>query len=88
MAVASERVNRSDAEWKARLTPLQYQVLRLKGTEPAGSGEYDAHFAASGTHLGHVIRGEGYKTPTDERHCINSVSIVFHDDIVATEPSA
>lgn len=28
--------------------------------------------------MGHVILGEGYKTPTDERHCINSVSLVFH----------
>ncbi|ODV77885.1 methionine sulfoxide reductase B [Suhomyces tanzawaensis NRRL Y-17324] len=28
-------------------------------------------------HLGHIFRGEGYKNPTDERHCVNSVSIKF-----------
>jgi peptide methionine sulfoxide reductase MsrB len=25
--------------------------------------------------LGHVFKGEGYDTPTDERWCINSVSL-------------
>jgi len=34
------RVSRSEAEWKADLTPFEYRVLRQAGTEPAWSGEY------------------------------------------------
>ena len=33
------RIEKTEAEWKLILTPQQFQVTRLKGTEPAGSGE-------------------------------------------------
>ncbi|MGH8231029.1 MAG: peptide-methionine (R)-S-oxide reductase MsrB, partial [Steroidobacteraceae bacterium] len=38
-----------DAELRARLTPLQYQVTQNKGTEPAFTGKY-AHNKATGTY--------------------------------------
>lgn len=37
----------SEAEWKERLTPAQYYILRREGTEPPGSGKYD-HFYKKG----------------------------------------
>jgi peptide-methionine (R)-S-oxide reductase len=37
----SNKVSKSDSEWKQDLSPEQYRVLREKGTERAFTGEYD-----------------------------------------------
>jgi peptide-methionine (R)-S-oxide reductase len=126
----------TEDEWRARLSPEEYRVLRQAGTERAYTGEYwdthtqgsyrcracgaelftsrtkfDSHCgwpsfwaplaegavvylhdrtlgmdrievrcASCNSHLGHVFEGEGYATPTDQRFCINSISLTLVPD--------
>jgi peptide-methionine (R)-S-oxide reductase len=132
----SEKVIKSDDQWRAELSSEEYRVLREAGTEAPFVGKYtdtetngiyacracgaelfrsDAKFhsgcgwpsfftplaaetvteikdmshgmvrteircAACDSHLGHVFEGEGYKTPTDLRYCINSISMTLIAD--------
>ncbi|KFK28768.1 hypothetical protein AALP_AA7G044100 [Arabis alpina] len=126
-------IPKQDEEWRAILSPEQFKILRQKGTENRGKGEYTKLFdegtyscagcatplyksttkfdsgcgwpaffdaipgaikqtleangrrieitcAKCDGHLGHVVKGEGFPTPTDERHCINSVSLKFSSE--------
>ena len=132
----SEKVIKSDDQWRAELSSEEYRVLREAGTEAPFVGKYtdtetngiyacracgaelfrsDAKFhsgcgwpsfftplvaetvteikdmshgivrteircAACDSHLGHVFEGEGYRTPTDLRYCINSISMTLIAD--------
>lgn len=127
----SYEVNRTDEQWRAKLSSAEYQVLREAGTEApfsssfehdetkavyscrgcdaelfSSSTKFDAQCgwpsfysplagdrveyiqdnsmgmrrtevrcASCGSHLGHVFSGEGFDTPTDQRYCINGISL-------------
>ncbi len=43
------KVQKTDAEWRAELSPEQYEILRRKGTEAPFTGEYD-HVFEPGTY--------------------------------------
>ncbi len=43
-------VNKSEAEWREQLNDFEYHVLREKGTERAGTGEYDQEWREGAYH--------------------------------------
>lgn len=49
-AGASFEVNRTDAEWRAMLSKIEYRVMREEGTERAGSSPLDKLFAPGTYH--------------------------------------
>ena len=38
-----DKLDKTDAEWAAALTPQQFRITRQRGTEPAFSGDYWNH---------------------------------------------
>ena len=40
----SNKMKKTEVEWKSSLTDQEYRILREKGTERAFTGKYDGHF--------------------------------------------
>ena len=67
----------SHCGWPSFYAPLaEDRVVYLRDTTH-GMTRTEVRCAACGGHLGHVFEGEGYGTPTDQRYCINSISLTF-----------
>ena len=81
-----ERIDRSDAEWRANLTPEQYRVLRQKGTERAFTGElWDEHRAGRYRCAGCDAELFGSETKFDSGTGWPSFTAPAADEAVATE---
>ncbi len=72
----SEAKFSSHCGWPSFFEPLTGdRVIYLEDHSIPGRPRVEVRCAACNSHLGHVFRGEGYDTPTDERYCINSICL-------------
>jgi peptide-methionine (R)-S-oxide reductase len=65
----------SHCGWPSFFSPLAEDRVELIQDRSMGMTRTEVRCASCGSHLGHVFEGEGYPTPTDQRYCINSISM-------------
>lgn len=65
----------SHCGWPSFYAPSDSDNVTLVTDRSLGAVRTEARCATCDSHLGHVFTGEGYKNPTDERWCINSVAL-------------
>ncbi|KAJ1944740.1 Peptide methionine sulfoxide reductase B2, chloroplastic [Kickxella alabastrina] len=69
----------SGCGWPAFFDAIPGAIERIEDTSH-GVVRTEIVCAACKSHLGHVFKGERFNTPTDERHCVNSISLSFGPD--------
>lgn len=71
----SETKFESHCGWPSFYDPADSSAVELIEDRSHGMVRTEVRCARCGSHLGHVFAGEGYPTPTDQRYCINSISL-------------
>jgi peptide-methionine (R)-S-oxide reductase len=70
----------SHCGWPSFYQPKDGDAVELIPDYSHGMVRTEARCAKCGSHLGHVFEGEGYDVPTDQRWCINSISLTLEPD--------
>ena len=76
----SETKFHSGCGWPSFYAPQSDDAVELIEDRSLGMRvRTEVRCANCGSHLGHVFEGEGYGVPTDQRWCINSVSLILEE---------
>ncbi|MGH3451988.1 MAG: peptide-methionine (R)-S-oxide reductase MsrB [Haloechinothrix sp.] len=67
----------SHCGWPSFYDPTDSDAVLLRDDRALGMKRIEVLCAACHSHLGHLFSGEGYDTPTDQRYCINSISLTL-----------
>ncbi len=67
----------SHCGWPSFYAPLAEDRVEYIEDRSMGRPRTEVRCASCASHLGHVFEGEGYGTPTDQRFCINSISMTL-----------
>lgn len=74
---SSEQKFDSGCGWPSFFDPAKAENVILKKDTSMGMPRTEVVCAKCDGHLGHVFTGEGFKTPTDQRYCINGGGLVY-----------
>lgn len=74
---SSEHKFDSHCGWPSFYDPAQAKNVKLDTDYKMGYARTEVRCAVCDGHLGHVFVGEGYKTPTNKRYCINGTVLKF-----------
>ena len=76
----SETKFHSGCGWPSFYAPTADDAVKLiEDRSLAPRIRTEVRCAKCDSHLGHVFEGEGYEVPTDQRWCINSVSLILEE---------